>query len=61
MKFTKGSLVRQIGLLGLSQAEFAAKAGVNPRTVSRACQGQPLRPKSWGLIVRALGELGEAA
>lgn len=61
MKFTKGTLPRQIALLGLSQAEFASRAGVNVRTVQRACQGRELRGKSWGLIVRALGEIGAAA
>ena len=55
--FEEGELVREIGLLGLSQKEFAAEAGVNEKIVTRAVQGKPLRAKSFGKILIALGRL----
>lgn len=55
--FIDGELAREIALRGLSQKEFAEQAGVGEDTVTRALQGKPLRVKSFGKILIALGKL----
>jgi len=55
VKFPKGELARQIALRGLTQEQFAARAGINPNTLLKALRGQPLRSQSWGKILIALG------
>lgn len=55
--YVEGELAREIGLLGMSQKEFAAEAGVGEGTVTRAILGKPLRTKSFGKIHMALARL----
>ena len=53
--FRKGELGREIGLRGLSQKDFAAKAGLDEATILKAIQGRRLRPDTFGKILIALG------
>lgn len=55
--YVEGELAREIGILGLSQKEFAAEAGVSEKTVTSAVHGKPLRTKSFGKIHMALARL----
>lgn len=55
--FTQGSLEREIAIRGLSQEGFAERAGIDPATVARAIRGQRLKPKSFGKILVALGQI----
>ncbi|HEV2036930.1 MAG TPA: helix-turn-helix transcriptional regulator [Candidatus Dormibacteraeota bacterium] len=55
--FPEGELAREIALRGLSQQEFAAKAGLDPTTILKGIRGQRLSLKSWGKIRIALGGL----
>ena len=55
--FPKGELARQIALQGLSQKEFAAKAGITTNTLLKAIRRQSLRSVTWGKIVIALGAI----
>lgn len=55
--FVNGELAREIALRGLSQKEFAALAGVGEGTVTRALHGEPLRTKTLGKLLIALGKL----
>lgn len=51
------SLARELAIRGLSQEEFAAKAGVDSKTVSRAVRGRRLHTKTFGKILVALGAI----
>lgn len=55
--FTDGELSREIAIRGLSQEEFAKKAGVDAKTISRAVLGKPIRTKSFGKILIAIGQV----
>lgn len=55
--FAQGSLEREIAIRGLSQEAFADRAGIDPATVSRAIRGLRLKPKSFGKILEALGQI----
>lgn len=57
ISFTGGELEREITIRGLSQERFAERAGVDPATVARAIRGQRLKPKSFGKILVALGQI----
>jgi predicted transcriptional regulator len=58
--FTKGELVREIGLRGLSQREFAEKAGLDQATLLKAIQGKAIHPKTFGKILIALAAIPAA-
>ena len=55
--FRKGALSREIAHRGLSQDEFAEKAGLNRNTITKAVQGKQLRPDTFGKILIALGAI----
>jgi DNA-directed RNA polymerase specialized sigma24 family protein len=58
--YPKGEVARQIALLGLSQKEFAAKAGVNEDTLRSAIRGKRLQLRTFGRIHIALAAATEA-
>jgi transcriptional regulator with XRE-family HTH domain len=60
-KFRKGQLSRQIARRGLSQKEFAARAGVDEATILSADRGNRLMSRSWGRILIALADIPEPA
>jgi transcriptional regulator with XRE-family HTH domain len=53
--FREGSLTLEISRRGLSQSEFAERAGVGRNTITKAVQGKRLRPDTFGKIKIALG------
>jgi transcriptional regulator with XRE-family HTH domain len=55
--FREGELEREIAIRGLSQEEFAIKAGLDVASVRKAIRGKRLRPKTWGKVQIALGAL----
>ena len=57
LAFEPGSLEREITIRGLSYEAFAKRAGIDPATVSRAIRGDRLKPKSFGKILIALGQI----
>lgn len=57
LAFEPRSLERELAIRGLSQEGFADRAGVDPATVSRAIRGLRLKPKSFGKILVALGQI----
>lgn len=61
MVFREGELGRLIAELELSQEEFARLAEVGVDTVKRAMDGRPVQVRTFGKIIRALGDAGKAA
>ena len=55
LSFPEGELSREIARLGLTQGEFAVKAGISSNTLAKAIRGENLRPVIWGKILIALG------
>jgi predicted transcriptional regulator len=55
--FPKGELRREIALRGLSQKDFAARAGLDSITIGKAIQGKRLMPHTFGKILIALGAI----
>jgi transcriptional regulator with XRE-family HTH domain len=55
VSFPEGEVGREIALRGLSQKEFAAKAGLSKNTISKAIRGERLMPRTFGRILIALG------
>lgn len=55
--FVEGALDREIRARGMSRQAFALKAGVSFDTITRACRGENLKPKSFGKLVVALGAI----
>lgn len=60
-RFRKGQLSRQIARRGLSQKEFAARAGLDEATILNADRGNRLLSRSWGKILIALADTPEPA
>lgn len=52
--FPEGELAREIALRGLTQQEFANRAGLAEKTIAKAIRGKQLRGQSWGKIKLAL-------
>jgi predicted transcriptional regulator len=59
LSLPKGELAKQIALRGLTQQEFAAKAGISDSTLLKAIRGGNLRSQNWGKILIALGAVPE--
>jgi transcriptional regulator with XRE-family HTH domain len=59
--FREGALTRELSRRGLSQAEFAERAGLSRNTITQAVQGKRLRPDTFGKILIALGAIPEPA
>ena len=55
--FSPGEMQRELDARLMTQAMFAGKAGIAPNTVLRACSGKPVRARSFGAILRALGRI----
>jgi transcriptional regulator with XRE-family HTH domain len=55
--FREGDLALEIAIRGLSQEEFATKAGLDPASIRKAIRGKRLQPRTWGKIQIALGAL----
>jgi predicted transcriptional regulator len=53
-RYPKGELARQIAMRGLSQRQFAAKAGIDEATLLSAIRGKRLQVQTFGKIHIAL-------
>jgi len=56
-RYPKGELMRQIAMRGLSQKQFAAKAGIDEATLLSAIRGKRLQAQTFGKIHIALAAI----